>query len=190
MNTRRAALRALALLAMAAPLARGADPTPTPTPVPNKTSLRSFAGTYQGRSQVVLGSARPYRGGAQFHIVAPGDTALSFRITGRVKTSAGPVAIDNQLRFLSSGVMTGRHLAPGIARRAPFIGLYTAKGRRITFTGTYEFSESATGTFKGQIFHNAKGRLFLDYAIYTSDAADALYRYTYSAIRPKKKSWR
>jgi len=164
-------------------------PTPSPTPaqpVPNTTNLRPLAGKYPaGRSQVTIETSPSYHGGCHLYATAPSDTALKIRLVGWVLTAAGRIPIDNQLTFLSSGAMKGRNLAPGIARSAPFTGIYTATGRRITFNGDFKFGDS-TGTFTGTVQRNGKGRLFVVWSVSATGETQALYTYNYSATKPRR----
>jgi hypothetical protein len=188
MNLFRSVLLAAALLASAAASSQAADPTPTPTPAPptpNSTSLHPLAGKYAaGRSKVTIETAPTYNGGSHLDARSLSDTALKIRLVGWVLTPSGRVAIDNQLAFHTSGVMTGRNLAPGIARSAPFSGTFTAAGRKITFSGVFTFGDAA-GTFSGFVHRNGNGRLFVVYSVFLTGRTQALYTYNYSATKPR-----
>jgi hypothetical protein len=182
-------LAALAILALALPPAHAAAPTPSPTPlqpVPNPTSLRPLAGKYTaGRAKVTIEMAPTYRGGSRLYATAFADNTLKIRLVGWVLAPAGRVPIDNLLTFLPTGKMKGRNLSPGIARRAPVTGIYTAAGRKITFNGNFQF-DATGGTFSGTVQRNGHGRLFVVYSVFIAGASQPAYTYNYSATRPRR----
>jgi hypothetical protein len=154
--------------------------------VPNTASLRPLAGKYTaGRAKVTIEMAPTYRGGSRLYATSFADNTLKIRIVGWVLAPAGRVPINNLLTFLPSGKMKGRNLSPGIARRAPVTGIYTAAGRKITFTGNFKL-DVAEGNFSGYVHRNGHGRLFVVYSVFITGTSQPVYTYNYSSTKPRR----
>jgi hypothetical protein len=156
-----------------------AHAAPNPTPTPNPTDLSILKGRYSGVTKVAFGNDAPFIGQAKIRFTPVAMTGAILKIRGDVKTAARTTSVDNELTFYPTGEVRGKHLLPGLAKSLPFVGIYTATGRRIKFSGSLELGKKTTATFTGIVNRNSFERMQVMYSVFIEGNTTVAYTYTY-----------
>ncbi len=145
---------------------------------PNLTDLQSFRGQVRGTGKVATGSGS-FFGKSKMRVSIKAATAIKIKILASIKSGGRAVPINNELTFLSSGVVRGKELVPGITSGVPFKGTYTATPNHISFSGTFK-AQSVTGSFSGTATKSSNGKLKVIQSIFVGENPNPSYIYTYT----------